>query len=831
MVTALRASRRLAMPFVVACLVALAGLSLGRVYNGPLLVAFVAGAAAGAVLVSVALHRAPAWLVAPVSVGALAAYAVFAVNTSADAGGVDGDLATLTADAARNAVPRLLTAMIPVEPQPDTVLGPVVLAWLAAFAGAELAARANRPALGLLPPTLLYAGALVLVGPNAGTEIWQPLAFAGLAALGLAAAGGAAGARGLAGVAARERAALRLRTAVGVGTGVVAVLALVALTAPLVAHTVTRMPTDPRRYVQPPDLDVLDQNPLIRISGWAANPDQRLFDVAVLRGGERRAEAAPGASAASSVSASTPASGDEPVLAEPPDPDPSAAADDQDGAYDTRLRLAVLSDWDGVTWHVNTEYRNAGRVLPAPAPPPGAAVTAGNGEAPPLTIQERITVAELPGRLLPAVSSPRRLDGVRVAYDESTGTLLNAERLAPGLEYTVTSVNPSVDVNLLPAADVPSGPDVARFLAVGDSAPPDLSRLAEQIGAGEGSAYLRALALETFLSEHYRYASEAPSGHAYPNLRFFLFGNPRAGGQQGTSEQFAAAYAALGRLLGLPTRVVVGFRTPAGGGTVTGRDAVAWPEVLFDGVGWVAFDPMPDPKTPPRPLEDEFLPKPLPPTSPPASVEPPEQPTWSPPPPSASVAAAGPAGPGSGVIAGGVGAGILTLLGLFLLAVVVLHAAQQRRRLDRGSPPQRVLGAWSVVLDALKLAGATPPAHLAAAEVADHAAAVADGTPGRRHSRRPRPAAPPLGHLAAMVNAVSFGPPTGGDTAEAGEGAVGEAAAAEAKSKATGYAAALRARRSWWRRVLWRVDPRLLRRRPRRPRRPSFPPFPPFPSI
>ena len=111
---------------------------------------------------------------------------------------------------------------------------------------------------------------------------------------------------------------------------------------------------------------------------------------------------------------------------------------------------------------------------------------------------------------------------------------------------------------------------VARYLAVGGTVPPDLSQLAEQISTGESSPYLRALALESFLVEHYRFAADAPSGHAYPNLRFFLFDDPRAGGQRGTSEQFAAAFAALGRLMGLPTRVVVGFRTPAGGGPITG---------------------------------------------------------------------------------------------------------------------------------------------------------------------------------------------------------------------------------------------------------------------
>jgi len=784
-----RVLQRLSVPLVVSGLVALAGLSLGRVYNGPLLVQLVAGAALGSVLVSAGLRRLPGWVVAPVSVAALTAYALCAIMIAAYAGGVGGDLPTLTIDAVRNVVPRLLTALIPVEAQPDTVLGPVILAWLAGFAGAELAARARRSAVALVPPTLLYVGALVLVGPNADVVGWQPLAFAALAALGLVMGGATSTAPGLPGIGVRVRTTLRLRTATGFAVGLVAVLAVVAVVAPLIARAVDRAPIDPRRYVEPPRLDVPDQNPLIRISGWAANPDQLLFEVTVLRGADRPAQ-----------SAAAPA--------------PDDAVDR--GFYDTRLRLAVLSDWDGVTWHVDADYRNAGRVLPPVPAPPGLTSDAtgvdGPSDTPPtLTIEERITVAELPGRLLPAVSAPSRVDGVRVAYDQATGTLLHAVPLGPGVTYTVTSVNPSVDVNLLPASDVPSGPTVARYLAVGDTVPADLSRLAEQISTGESSPYLRALALETFIAEHYRYAVDAPSGHAYPNLRFFLFDDPRAGGQQGTSEQFATAFATLGRLMGLPTRVVVGFRTPAGSGPITAADALAWPEVLFTGIGWVAFDPLPEADTPPRPLEDEFLPKPTPPSSPPTSVEPPDESTWSAPPPRTEAAVA-PAGPGVGVVAGGVGGGLLTLLALFLVLVVLLRAVRRRSRLDRGSPPQRVLGAWDEILDTLALAGSAPPAYLAAAEVAAYAAEVADATPGRRHARRPRPAAPPLDDLAEKVNAVGFAGGTSGLP-----GGADEMTAHAAKAQAIEFARALRARRSWWRRLLWRVDPRPLRRRHRPP--------------
>ncbi len=764
---------RIGMAIVVALLVVLSGVSLGRVYNGPLLAVLVSGAALGAVLVSTLLRRAASWLVAPVSVMAVAGYALAAMSVSARAGGVDGDLTTLAVDAARNAVPRLLTALIPVEAQPDTVLAPVVLAWLAGFAGAEFAMRSGHASAALVPPTLLYAGALVLVGPNAAVLWWQPVLFATIAALGLAGSG--AGSRGgvVSGLGSHERRSLRQHTASGLGASLLILLVFIAFIAPWVATAVSRGPSDPRRYVSPPSLDVLDQNPLIRISGWAANPSQRLFEVTVLRGAPRTI------------------------------PRDASIPDGGIGAYDTRLRLAVLSNWDGVTWHLDADYRNAGRVLPTGAIPGPAT---GDEVAPPVRIEERITVGELQGRLLPAVSAPRRVDGVRVAFDASSGTLLHPERLVPGIAYTVTSLNPSADVNLLPAADVPSGPDVARYLEVGDTVPPDLSRLAELVAAGEGSPYLRALALEVFLAEHYRFAADAPSGHSYPNLRFFLFADPRAGGQRGTSEQFAASFAALGRLLGLPTRVVVGFQTPAGGGPVTGADAQAWPEVLFDGVGWVAFDPMPRSDTPPRPLEDEFLPKPLPPTSAPASPEPEEEATRSAAPPSQAAAVARPGGRGIGPVAGRAGGGLLVLLALLTLAVIALRAWHRRRRLDLGSAPQRILGAWAEVLDALALAGAAPPSHLAAAEVADHAAAVAQAAPGWRHVRRPRPAVPRLDDLAARVNDIGFAP-------EAFRAEQDTDAAARAKDEALGYARALRARRPWWRRLLWSIDPRPLRRR------------------
>ncbi|MFC0526060.1 transglutaminaseTgpA domain-containing protein [Phytohabitans kaempferiae] len=724
-------------PLVLMILIGLSGAALARIYAGPLLPHLVAGAAIGSVGVSAAARRLPSWLVAPVSVVAMGIYTVLALRLAAQRAELPGGLVEILSDAARNGIPRLLTAMIPVEPTPDTVLVPVVGAWLAGLAATEVAVRAGRVLLGYLPPAALYAGALYVVGPNAQAAVLPTLAFAAAAAAGLAVTGRppspAAG-----DIAAPVRAAMRIRVAAGAAAGLAAIVLLAAVVGPFVAGQVGTRPVDPRKYVQPPQVDSLDENPLIRISGWALNPDQHLLDVTSQPGG--------------------------PV----------------------RLRLAVLNDYDGITWRVGATYRSAGRVLPSPPVGPSSTVD---------TVRQEITVADLTGRLLPTVATPTEIDGARVAFDPASGTLIRPEGLAAGLRYSVTSTRERPDLGLLTAADVPSGEAVARVLRLGDGVPEQLQRLADQLAEENGAPYQRAVAIEEFLATHYRVVADAPSGHAFPNLAFFLFGPRGGGGQEGTSEQFAAAYAVLGRLMGLPTRVVVGFQSASGTGPVRGADALAWPEVLFNGVGWVAFDPMPKPDTEPRPVEEDFKPPTEPPSEPPT-----EAPTDS---ASASASADPVAAPGDtggrsagAVVAGGLSTLLVLVVGGTAVVLLTMRRGLRRRRLEEGPPAQRVAGAWLEVSDALRLAGRPAGSHLDATEVAAHAQVAAEG----RRANRLRQAAPPIEELAEMVNHATFAP-----------FATDEAQARRAGAQAVAYAADLRARRSWWRRVLWSLHPGPLR--------------------
>jgi transglutaminase-like putative cysteine protease len=681
-----------------AALLALAAGAAGRLYHGPLFVELVAGAAAGSVLIGRVFASRPQWIIAPLSVVALLGYLGFAVWWSAKASGLPGPVGALALDAVRNGGPRLLTALVPMEAQPDTVLLPIVLVWLAGLVSAELAVRAGRALPALLPPVIVYAAALWFAGPHGDAEPWRALAFVAVAAASLVDGHGPL--------------VVRARPAVW---SLVFFLAAAAVV-PAVARAAPDRPADPRGAVVPPELDTLDANPLARISGWLQNPGRPLLDVTM--------------------------------------------------STDARLTLAVLTEFDGVTWKAGGTYRDAGRRLPVSGP---AAATD--------EVQEQITVRELTGRLVPAVVAAREVTGMRVAVDEDSGTLLRPDGLRPGVTYSVVSAKPRVDVNQQTIAAVPAD---ARFLGTGEYVPDDLKKLADTIAAESGGgAHQRAFGLQRFLAEHYTAVTDAPSGHAYPNLRFFLLGPRQDGGQSGTSEQFAAAFAVLGRLMGLPTRVVVGFPASAGRSTVRAGDALAWPEVLFDGLGWVSYNPMPSGGQQRRPLEQDYRPRPDPP-SPSPSVSPSTlEPRLPASPSSAPVPRAAPSAP-PWPLAG-------ALAGLLVAAPAAVAAARlgPTRRRRRGRPAERVRGAWLDVVDALVLAGRRGSHHETVGELA-----------------AARPDLPPIRDLAALVNLAGFAPfaPT-------------EAGAATAREQANRYVRAARAAAPRWRRLVWWLHPAPLRRR------------------
>jgi transglutaminase-like putative cysteine protease len=126
---------------------------------------------------------------------------------------------------------------------------------------------------------------------------------------------------------------------------------------------------------------------------------------------------------------------------------------------------------------------------------------------------------------------------------------------------------------------------------------PGIRDLALKATRGAATKYARARALELYLRSHYAYSLDLrgkPGGR--DPLEAFLFET-----RKGHCEYFASAMAVMLRHLGIPARLVNGFRAGGYNGigedyVVRQHDAHSWVEAYFPPYGWVEFDP-----TPPEP--------------------------------------------------------------------------------------------------------------------------------------------------------------------------------------------------------------------------------------
>lgn len=122
---------------------------------------------------------------------------------------------------------------------------------------------------------------------------------------------------------------------------------------------------------------------------------------------------------------------------------------------------------------------------------------------------------------------------------------------------------------------------------------PRITALARQITATATTNYARAAAIETYLKTNYGYTLQLPGVRAPDPLAYFLFER-----KKGHCEYFASSMTIMMRTLGIPARIVNGFRGGeyneiTGSYIIREKDAHSWVEVYFPEFGWVSFDPTP----------------------------------------------------------------------------------------------------------------------------------------------------------------------------------------------------------------------------------------------
>ena len=251
-------------------------------------------------------------------------------------------------------------------------------------------------------------------------------------------------------------------------------------------------------------------------------------------------------------------------------------------------RLTSLDTFDGEIWSSSGEFSEAGDELPTDAPSSRTV----------REVRQRVTI-----EALSTIWAPAAFEAVSVTtgetplrWDPDSSTLIvdASERTSDGLTYSVVSEVPTFGPDQLEGG-TGRDPRVVRdrYLGLPEDFPFLASDLARRVTSGAGTRYEQARALQDWFRTEFTYSLEPTSGHGDTAIEQFLRSN------EGYCEQFAGTFAAMARSLGIPARVAVGF-TP---GTpdpddpsvyrVRGRQAHAWPEVYFSGIGWVAFEPTP----------------------------------------------------------------------------------------------------------------------------------------------------------------------------------------------------------------------------------------------
>jgi len=258
-------------------------------------------------------------------------------------------------------------------------------------------------------------------------------------------------------------------------------------------------------------------------------------------------------------------------------------------AQPSYYRLITLDRFDGVTFTPSS---------------PGQLVEFGgdtsldlDGGAPSTQVTQRFTIRQLAGSsgYLPTAQAPVSIRaGRNRVYQSPTNRDLTLRRpLRSGLTYTVTSRVPTpTAADLAGPKSYDSLPQARPYL---DASNIDqrVQSLALSVVRGKSDPFARALAIQDYLrSAAFKYNLDVPALSQGGNqLRRFLLEV-----REGYCEQFAAAMAAMARVAGIPSRVAVGFTSgvPAGDHWEVGsKDAHAWPELYFPGVGWVRFEPTP----------------------------------------------------------------------------------------------------------------------------------------------------------------------------------------------------------------------------------------------
>ena len=370
------------------------------------------------------------------------------------------------------------------------------------------------------------------------------------------------------------------------------------------------------------------------------------------------------------------------------------------------VRLAVMDEYDGIVWNVNTMDHST--KTSAFVNPPKST----SSDAIKVSIAEDYSgpwVPTIGGTTGVSLVTEGKGDGARqLLFNPAAGTVAQVGNVRAGDVY-------KVDWGFGSVSDIQSTDQTDRGVVT--SVPqlwPQLDKLVQTwlAEAGAGSDLEIIQTIEKKFKDGYfsnGLADEpfvVPSGHGARRLADLVV-EPEQ--MIGNGEQYAAVMALVLQSQGIPARAVLGFEESAGP-TFTGGEIAAWVEVKFVDSGWQAFNPTPPKDRQPTALSKDPNPAPQPNViQPPVIPKEPEQANTTPP-------------EGSGKnFAENIWAFLKMLLGYVWIAVkwaavlsplwliLLVKYLRKRRRRRAEDPIARTSGAWREVTDRARDLGTRLP--------------------------------------------------------------------------------------------------------------------------
>ncbi len=181
--------------------------------------------------------------------------------------------------------------------------------------------------------------------------------------------------------------------------------------------------------------------------------------------------------------------------------------------------------------------------------------------------------------------------GAFPAYDDVEAVYAR-DGLEKGSSYDVETLTTNVTNEQLRLAGQRYPASVtSRYLHLPDTVTQRTRDLAREITSNTTNAYDAAKGIETYLRTTIAYSENIP----FPPPEVDVVDHVLFTDQRGYCEYYASAFIVMMRSIGIPARMAVGFfptdEEEDGGYLYRELNAHAWPEVYFEGYGWIGFEP------------------------------------------------------------------------------------------------------------------------------------------------------------------------------------------------------------------------------------------------